>query len=57
MSRMVLLAKVEFHGEAVLGASDGALVIANHRSWMDPLILLGDFKAMAVSKAEIFYLR
>jgi 1-acyl-sn-glycerol-3-phosphate acyltransferase len=53
--RGVLLADLRFHGDIRLKSGEGALVIANHRSWMDPALLIGYTRAMAVSKSSIMY--
>jgi 1-acyl-sn-glycerol-3-phosphate acyltransferase len=56
MCRLVFLADLRFHGELELDDREGALVIANHRSWMDPVLLIGYLRAIGVSKSSILYL-
>lgn len=56
MCRLVFLADLRFHGDLDLDDSEGALVIANHRSWMDPVVLIGYLRAIGVAKASILYL-
>ena len=56
MCRSVFLSKLQFHGTNPLDIGDGALVISNHRSWMDPVLLIGYLRAIGVSKSSILYL-
>jgi 1-acyl-sn-glycerol-3-phosphate acyltransferase len=43
-------------GEVALGPDEGALVLCNHRSWLDPLLLLAYTRANGLSKREILWL-
>jgi 1-acyl-sn-glycerol-3-phosphate acyltransferase len=47
-------ARVE--GAPDLAEGEGAVVVCNHRSWLDPLLLLWKAKAIGLSKAEIFWI-
>lgn len=48
--------RVRVSGQGALPSDRGALVVANHRSWLDPLLLIAELKAVGLSKSEIFWL-
>ena len=54
--RGFLLARPTVTGRGTLPSDRGALVVGNHRSWIDPLLMAGYLRAMGLSKKEIFYL-
>lgn len=54
--QVLLLARPEVTGQVRLRREEGALVVSNHRSWVDPLLLLGWTRSNGLSKAEIGWL-
>ena len=52
----LLFVRTTVTGETSLGDEEGALVVSNHRSWVDPLLMIAELRAMGLSKAEIFWL-
>ncbi|MCO4744451.1 MAG: 1-acyl-sn-glycerol-3-phosphate acyltransferase [Proteobacteria bacterium] len=52
----ILFTRVDVTGRGNLPKDRGALVVANHRSWLDPLLLIAELRAVGLSKAEIFWL-
>lgn len=54
--QLVLWTRVRVIGGAHLTPGSGALLICNHRSWLDPLLLLGWTRSNGLSKRSILYL-
>jgi 1-acyl-sn-glycerol-3-phosphate acyltransferase len=54
--RVLLLARPVVRGSVELPPGQGALVLCNHRSWLDPMVLLAWTSANGLSKREILYL-
>jgi 1-acyl-sn-glycerol-3-phosphate acyltransferase len=54
--RFILLVDVRRTGEVDIEADRGALLLCNHRSWLDPLLLLAYARANGLSKRSILYL-
>ena len=54
--RVVLLARPRVIGEIQLPPGQGALLLANHRSWLDPLLLIAYGRSNGLSKREILYI-
>jgi 1-acyl-sn-glycerol-3-phosphate acyltransferase len=52
----VLFARVEIQGAIDLEDGEGAILLCNHRSWLDPLLLLGWTRSNGLSKKEILYI-
>ncbi|TNE91987.1 MAG: 1-acyl-sn-glycerol-3-phosphate acyltransferase [Deltaproteobacteria bacterium] len=52
----LLGARPRVTGKGNLPSDRGALVVANHRSWLDPLLLIAELRAVGLSKSEIFWL-
>ena len=52
----VLLARVEVRGDSGLQAGEGALIFCNHRSWLDPLVLMYALRSNGLSKRIILWL-
>jgi 1-acyl-sn-glycerol-3-phosphate acyltransferase len=53
--RWVLWTRVRIHGENPLPDGVGALVLCNHRSWLDPLLLIRYTHSNGLSKKSILY--
>ncbi len=43
-------------GDSGLSDEDGALLLCNHRSWLDPLVLMAALRSNGLSKLEILYI-
>lgn len=43
-------------GQGNLPADRGALVVGNHLSWLDPLLMIAELRAVGLSKHDVFYL-
>lgn len=54
--RVLLLARPRIEWEAPLPVGQGALVVCNHRSWVDPLVLMYVTRASALSKEAILWI-
>ena len=54
--RILLLARPRIHGQIDLPPDQGARIICNHRSWMDPPVLGAGTSANGLSKRQILYL-
>lgn len=54
--RWLLLVDVDLSGTPDLGPSEGALVLCNHRSWLDPVLLMAKTRSNGLSKGIIFFL-
>lgn len=52
--QVVLLTRVEVKGS--IPAGDGALLVCNHRSWLDPLLLIGWTRSNGLSKKQVLYI-
>ena len=52
----VLAVRTEVTGDAELQPGEGALVFCNHRSWLDPVLLIRYTRSNGLSKQEIFYI-
>ncbi len=52
----ILLATVDVTGRVQLKDERGALVISNHRSWFDPLLLIAHTGSNGLSKSIIFWI-
>ena len=53
---MLMSVRLTVTGDAGLQPSDGAIVFANHRSWLDPIVLAAVFSAGGLSKRQILYI-
>ena len=53
---LLMMVRLEVTGDANLGRHDGAIVFANHRSWLDPIVLAATFSAGGLSKRQILYI-
>jgi len=53
--RWVLFARVHVQGDLSLTPGEGALLVCNHRSWLDPLMLIGWTGSNGLSKKAIFF--
>lgn len=54
--RAVLLCRVRVVGTFDLGPREGAILLSNHRSWLDPLLLIAWGRSNGLSKRSILYL-
>lgn len=54
--RVLLLARPRIASDLPLPAGQGALVVSNHRSWVDPLVLMYTTRASGLSKQTILWL-
>lgn len=54
--RWLLWTRVEVEGAVDLPPERGAVVLCNHRSWLDPLLLLSELRANGLSKKEILWI-
>ena len=54
--RLITLTRVEVTGQVQLPPNSGALVISNHRSWMDGPVLMAHTRSNGLSKAGIFWI-
>lgn len=54
--RVVLLARPRIVADAPLPDGQGALVVCNHRSWVDPLVLMYATRASGLSKQAILWI-
>lgn len=54
--RVLLVGRPVVRGEVDLPVGQGALVVCNHRSWLDPMVLLVWTGANGLSKQQILYL-
>ena len=54
--RVILLARPQVRGLEHVPRERGALIVCNHRSWLDPLLIATYLKANGLSKREILYL-
>jgi 1-acyl-sn-glycerol-3-phosphate acyltransferase len=52
----VLFSSVERTGAVDLPDEQGALVVCNHRSWMDPPLLISELRSNGLSKHVIFWI-
>ena len=52
----ILRCRVQRHGTMDLPDDQGALIFANHRSWLDPILLMHETRSNGLSKSEIFWL-
>lgn len=52
----LLRVDVEVEGQWPLDDGWGALIFCNHRSWLDPLLLMALFRSNGLSKREILWL-
>ena len=52
----LLSPRVRMTGGVQLNAGEGALVVCNHRSWLDPLLLMGWVGSIGLSKKSIAYI-
>ncbi len=52
----VLKVRVRRQGAADLREDEGALVLSNHRSWLDPLLLMHHLRSNGLSKKLIFWI-
>jgi len=53
---VLLLARPRVVADAPLPAGQGALVVCNHRSWVDPLVLMYATRASGLSKQAILWI-
>ncbi|MEZ4323172.1 MAG: lysophospholipid acyltransferase family protein [Myxococcota bacterium] len=53
--RGVLMARVHVDGEPGLAEGEGAILVCNHRSWVDPLLLMGWVQSNGLSKRAILF--
>ena len=51
-----LFVRLEVEGEWPLPPGQGALIFCNHRSWLDPLVLMAVLKSNGLSKRQILWL-
>lgn len=54
--RVVLLVRPRINGTIDLPPGQGALLLSNHRSWLDPLLLIAYGRSNGLSKREIFWI-
>ena len=54
--RGVLAARDRVEGTVDLAPGEGALILCNHRSWLDPLLLMAHTRSNGLSKRAIFWL-
>ncbi len=54
--RVVLLVRPRIEGKIDLPPGKGAILLCNHRSWLDPLLLIAYGRSNGLSKREIFYI-
>lgn len=54
--RTVLFHRLEVTGDSGLSADQGALFICNHRSWLDPVVMMGQTRSQGLSKDIIKYI-
>lgn len=54
--RVVLCTRVEVHGHWRLPDGQGAILFCNHRSWLDPLLLMAETRSNGLSKREIVWI-
>lgn len=54
--RLILFVRDEVHGELDLADDEGAVVVCNHRSWLDPVLLMLHLRSNGLSKREIFWI-
>lgn len=54
--RHVLQTRVTRTGTWSLPADQGAVIFCNHRSWLDPLLLMSETRSNGLSKREIFWI-
>ena len=54
--RVLLLCRPVVTGQHGLGPTEGAVVFCNHRSWVDPLLLIIHLRSNGLSKRHILYL-
>ncbi|MCB9678398.1 MAG: 1-acyl-sn-glycerol-3-phosphate acyltransferase [Alphaproteobacteria bacterium] len=56
VTKYVLFARVHTQGELQLADGEGAMLLCNHRSWLDPLLLMGWTRSNGLSKREILFI-
>ena len=54
--RCILFAELRIDGSAGLDDKQGALILCNHRSWLDPLLLMQALRSNGLSKREILWI-
>ena len=54
--RVLLAARPKVTGDSGLGPREGAVVFCNHRSWLDPLLLIIHLRSNGLSKRQILWL-
>ncbi len=54
--KYVLLARIEVQGSIDLEEGEGAILLSNHRSWLDPLLLMGWTRSNGLSKRAILFI-
>ena len=52
----LLRVRLVVDGEWSLPSARGALILCNHRSWLDPVVLMAATRSNGLSKAQIFWL-
>jgi 1-acyl-sn-glycerol-3-phosphate acyltransferase len=52
----LLATRVVVTGETGLRGGEGAVLFCNHRSWLDPLILMGETRSNGLSKLQILWI-
>lgn len=52
----LLLVRARVEGRVDLAPGEGALLICNHRSWLDPLLLMRHTRSNGLSKGPIFWI-
>lgn len=56
MTYVVLCARPQVTGAERIVAGQGALYVCNHRSWLDPLLLMAHTRSIGLSKAQVFWI-
>lgn len=52
--KLILFARVDVRGQ--MPDSGGALLVCNHRSWLDPLLLIATTRSNGLSKKMVWYI-
>ncbi len=52
----LLATRVVVTGDPGLKGGEGAVLFCNHRSWLDPLVLMGETRSNALSKRQILWI-
>lgn len=53
IARCILLTRVRVEGASDLSPGQGALIVSNHRSWLDPLLLMAWTRSNGLAKHDI----